>query len=77
MSVEVNISLLCAYSCISLFKWVYNILDGKKEQELILYKDENPETGFVLLKDIKWDGETLEQLYYQVIINRRDIKSIR
>jgi len=57
--------------------WVYNILDGKREQELVFVKDDDPETGFYLMQDLKWDGKTLENLYYQAIVLRRDLKSIR
>jgi len=57
--------------------WVYNILDGKKEQDLILFKDEDKEKGFLLCRDLKWDGKTVEELYYQVIVVRRDLKSVR
>ncbi|CAD5206383.1 unnamed protein product [Bursaphelenchus okinawaensis] len=57
--------------------WVYNILDGKKEQDQVLYKDMNPDTGFILLKDLKWDGKTVEEMYYQAIVIRRDLKSVR
>lgn len=28
--------------------WVYNILEGKKEKENVLYRDEDPVTGFVV-----------------------------
>jgi m7GpppX diphosphatase len=52
-------------------------LDGKKEQELILIKDDDPQNGFYLMRDIKWDGTTLESLYYQAIVVRRDLKSVR
>jgi hypothetical protein len=33
---------------------LYNVLDGKKEQERILYSDEDPEHGFILNVDTKW-----------------------
>ncbi|CAD5209019.1 unnamed protein product [Bursaphelenchus xylophilus] len=57
--------------------WVYNIVDGKKEQDQILYKDGDPNNGFILLKDLKWDGKTIEEMYYQAIVVRRDLKSVR
>ncbi|KAI6234484.1 M7GpppX diphosphatase [Aphelenchoides fujianensis] len=59
--------------------WVYNYFGTgrEKEQDLILFKDEDPQNGFLLLRDLKWSGLVLEQLYYQAIIIRRDIKSVR
>jgi len=58
-------------------KWVYNILEHKKEAERIVFEDSDPQTGFILLPDLKWDGETLENLYLVAIVFQRDIKSIR
>lgn len=52
-------------------------MDGKKEQDQIIFKDDDPETGFYLMKDLKWDGKTVEDMYYQAIIVRRDLKSVR
>ncbi|KAI6203662.1 M7GpppX diphosphatase [Aphelenchoides besseyi] len=57
--------------------WVYNILDGKKEQDTVILKDEDKDIGFVLARDLKWTGDVIEQLYYQAIVIRRDLKSIR
>ncbi|KAL9888280.1 m7GpppX diphosphatase-like [Glossina fuscipes] len=58
-------------------EWVYNILDHKQEVERIVYEDPDPETGFILLPDLKWDGRTLETLYLLAISHKRDIKSMR
>lgn len=58
-------------------QWVYNILEHRKETEHIVLEDSCPQTGFVLLPDLKWDGKTLEALYLQAIVQRRDLKSIR
>ena len=38
-----------------MFQWVYNILEKKTESERIVYEDADPETGFILLPDMKWD----------------------
>ena len=58
-------------------EWVYNILEHKKEAERIVLEDNDPDNGFVLLPDFKWDGKTKETLYLLAIIQNRDIKSIR
>lgn len=32
--------------------WVYNILDGKSEAENVIFRDDDPDTGFVLTPDL-------------------------
>jgi m7GpppX diphosphatase len=56
--------------------WVYNILEHKKEADKIIYEDIDPKTGFMLLPDLKWNGQK-ESLYLQAIVMDRTIKSIR
>ncbi|CAL4067069.1 unnamed protein product [Meganyctiphanes norvegica] len=58
-------------------QWIYNILEHKKEVERIVFEDSDPETGFILLPDLKWTGEQLENLYLQALVKRRDISCIR
>lgn len=58
-------------------KWVYNILFEGKEAETFVYHDQNPETGFVLLPDMKWDGMNMDALYLCCIVKRKDILSVR
>lgn len=58
-------------------QWVYNILEGKSEQDRIVLEDADPKTGFVLLPDLKWNTKDLESLYLLVIVRQRGIKSIR
>lgn len=36
-------------------QWVYNILQKKAEVERIVYEDPDPDTGFILLPDFKWN----------------------
>lgn len=57
-------------------EWVYNILEHKKEAETIIYEDLDPKNGFLLLPDLKWNGQK-ESLYVQAIVMDRTIKSIR
>lgn len=60
-----------------MFQWVYNILDHKSESERIVFEDPDPEIGFVLLPDLKWNGTTLDTLYLLAITHKRGIKSLR
>ena len=70
------------YSCANLTKflepkWVYNILEKKKEVDRVIYDDPDPETGFVLLPDLKWDCKSTTNLYLTAIVVPRNIKSLR
>ncbi|XP_017044213.1 m7GpppX diphosphatase [Drosophila ficusphila] len=58
-------------------EWVYNILEHKQEKERIVFEDKDPETGFILLPDLKWDGRNVETLYLLGIVRKHDIKSLR
>ncbi|RLV92486.1 m7GpppX diphosphatase [Spathaspora sp. JA1] len=58
-------------------KWVYNILFEGKESESVIYHDKDPELGFVVLPDMKWDTINLQTLYLCCIVNRLDISSVR
>ncbi|GAA6003012.1 hypothetical protein JCM10207_001944 [Rhodosporidiobolus poonsookiae] len=57
--------------------WVYNILEGTAEAENVLFRDDDPETGFVLTPDLKWDQKTMSALYLLVLCQDRSIRSIR
>ncbi|KAF7726676.1 hypothetical protein EC973_008550 [Apophysomyces ossiformis] len=57
-------------------QWVQNILDGTSEADRVLLRDEDPENGFVILPDMKWDG-SVEALYWVAIAMRNDVSSIR
>lgn len=52
-------------------------MEHKQETERIVYEDTSPETGFVLLPDLKWDGRNPDTLYLLAITHQRDIKSLR
>ncbi|CAG9761652.1 unnamed protein product [Ceutorhynchus assimilis] len=57
-------------------QWVYNILEHKSESDRILIEDTDPVDGFVVVPDLKWNGE-IDTLYFLAICNRRDLKSLR
>ena len=58
-------------------KWVYNILEGKAEQDRFVTQVDDEKEGFVLVADLKWDMTTMENLYCLAIVQRRDLYSIR
>lgn len=57
-------------------KWVHNILDGSAEADRVIYHDTDPETGFVILPDMKWDGQS-DTLYWVAIAMDASILSLR
>ncbi|ORY09683.1 HIT-like domain-containing protein [Clohesyomyces aquaticus] len=65
--------------------WVYNILDGRTEQDDIIYRSHpiasSPSTihpeAFLLLPDLNWDRLTLRSLHLLALPERRDILSVR
>ncbi|KAM0748509.1 scavenger mRNA decapping enzyme [Meredithblackwellia eburnea MCA 4105] len=61
----------------SQISWVYNILDGLAEAENVLFRDDDPESGFVLTPDLKWDQKTMSSLYLLVLSQTRAIRSLR
>ncbi|CEP08597.1 hypothetical protein [Parasitella parasitica] len=56
--------------------WVHNILGGSAEADRVIYHDRDPDEGFVILPDMKWDGCN-ETLYWVAISMRSDILSLR
>ncbi|MGH0144622.1 UNVERIFIED_CONTAM: hypothetical protein FKN15_005320 [Acipenser sinensis] len=58
-------------------RWVYNILEKKAEADRIVFEDPDPQNGFVLLPDFKWDQKQLDDLYLIAICHQREIKSLR
>ncbi len=56
---------------------MYNILEKKAEAERLIFEDPDPDTGFMLHPDMKWDLVTPHQLYVLCMVNRRDVASLR
>ncbi|KAG0365053.1 HIT-like domain-containing protein [Gamsiella multidivaricata] len=61
----------------SRIQWVYNILRGLKETDNVFFRDNDPDKGFVVLPDSKWDRRTMSSLYLLAISQRGDIRSLR
>ena len=72
--------------------WVFNILDGRTEQEDVIYRtepwgqlrhdgtdgdDDAKKQGFLLLPDLNWDRKTVEALHLLALVERRDLWSLR
>ena len=63
--------------------WVFNVLDGLKEQEDIILRhddtlnDDEGKEGFILSPDLNWDRTTLTSLHLLALVQRRDLWSLR
>ncbi|KAJ5256636.1 hypothetical protein N7478_012740 [Penicillium angulare] len=59
--------------------WIFNILEGRTEQEDVLLRDtaHGPENAFLMLPDLNWDRKTMSSLHLLVLVCRRDIWSLR
>ena len=61
--------------------WVWNIIDGKTEQEDVLLRDHGSKGAederFLMLPDLNWDRKTISSLHLLGIVERRDIWSLR
>eukprot|EP01134_Creolimax_fragrantissima_P008185 CFRG8185T1 len=62
---------------ISRISWVYNILEGTKEADRVILRDDDPSAGFVMVMDMKWDGIQPENCYCVAIVMDRSIRSLR
>ncbi|KAJ2887050.1 hypothetical protein H4R27_000242 [Coemansia aciculifera] len=61
----------------SRIQWVYNILSKKVESEHIVFEDPDPDSGFIIVPDLKWDATNTDNMYLVAIVHRRDLRSLR
>lgn len=57
--------------------WIFNILEGRTEQEDVILRHNHPTEGFLLLPDLNWDRKTQTSLHLLGLVERRDIWSLR
>ncbi|KAF3055640.1 m7GpppX diphosphatase [Daldinia childiae] len=60
--------------------WVFNIIEGRKEVEDVIYRTplgQDGDEGFLMLPNLHWDRKTIEALHLLGIVERRDIWSLR
>lgn len=59
--------------------WVFNILDGRTEQEDVILREPGTgaEDGFLMLPDLNWDRKTVTSLHLLGLVERRDLWSLR
>lgn len=56
--------------------WIFNIIEGRTEQEDVFYR-EHGEEGFLVLPDLNWDRKTMTSLHLLGLVERRDIWTVR
>ncbi|KAL8669095.1 MAG: hypothetical protein Q9168_006297 [Polycauliona sp. 1 TL-2023] len=61
--------------------WVLNIIEGRNEQEDIIFRDPGQDgekkEAFLLAPDLNWDRKTLTSLHLLALVERRDLWSLR
>ncbi|KAM0810503.1 putative M7GpppX diphosphatase [Seiridium cardinale] len=60
--------------------WVYNIIEGRKEVEDVIYRTplgRDGDEGFLMLPNLHWDRKTIEALHLLGIVERRDLWTLR
>ena len=58
-------------------QWVYNILDHDYEKDKVIYRDNDPQTGFIFVIDYGMNAEQKDSLHILAIVNRKDLLSMR
>ena len=58
-------------------KWVDEIIAGKKEVEKVLHRDDSGSFGYMIIPDMKWNLETVSDLYLLALCTTNGIKSLR
>ena len=60
--------------------WIYNVIEGRKEVEDVIYRTplgRDGDEGFLLLPNLHWDRKTIDALHLLAIVERRDLWSLR
>lgn len=61
----------------SRLQWVQNILEERSEMDSLIYADRDPQSGFYLLPDSKWDRRNISGMYLLAISKDPAIRSLR
>ena len=58
-------------------KWVDEIIAGRKEGDKVLHRDDSGSFGYMIIPDMKWNLETVSDLYLLALCTTNGIKSLR
>ena len=57
--------------------WIQKVLNKESEAEVALIHDNDPEQGFIITPDSKWDQKTVASLYYLALVQNAGIRCLR
>ena len=58
-------------------KWVDEIISGKKEVDKVLHRDDSGSFGYMIIPDMKWNLETVSDLYLLALSTTNGVRSLR
>jgi len=58
-------------------KWVDDIIAGREEADKVLHRDDSGSFGYMIMPDMKWNLETVSDLYLLALCTSSSIKSLR
>jgi len=58
-------------------KWIDDIVAGRKEGEKFLHRDDSGSFGYMIIPDMKWNLETVSDLYLLALCTTNGIRSLR
>lgn len=58
-------------------KWVDEIVGGKKEADKVLHRDDSGSFGYMIIPDMKWNLETVTDLYLLALCTTDGLRSLR
>jgi m7GpppX diphosphatase len=58
-------------------KWVEEIIVGRKEADKVLHRDDSGSFGYMIIPDMKWNLETVSDLYLLALCTSSGIRSLR
>ena len=58
-------------------KWVDEIIAGRKEGDKVLHRDDSGSFGYMIIPDMKWNLETVSDLYLLALCTTNGVKSLR
>ena len=58
-------------------KWVEEIIAGRKEADKVFHRDDSGSFGYMIIPDMKWNLETVSDLYLLALCTSNSVKSLR
>ena len=58
-------------------KWLDEIIAGRKEGDKVFHRDDSGSFGYMIIPDMKWNLETVSDLYLLALCTSNGVKSLR